>query len=297
MTDHIVPAPAQDVLPEALGDLGDYRDLDLASELFHRVNRVLPEDQALVTIGPEVTARNAVALMTDRGFSQLPVVAGGRVLGVFSFRSYALGTARLSLDDLNRQRIAPGDLRVDEFLEQMRFARVGDEIDDLFDAMDRDNGLIVGTPENAVGILTPMDFLRYLHATAAPFIYLSEIELALRAVIRGTLSEENLVVVAQASLARLYDPDPPPTKLEDMTFDNYASMLGFGDAWPHFENVVGPSRVRLTAKLRHIRDLRNVVFHFKRALSAQEVQDLRTYRHWLLAKVEQIGRGNERAGQ
>ena len=43
---------------------------DLAMELFHRVNRVLPEDQALVSVEPETSAREAIAIMTQRGFSQ-----------------------------------------------------------------------------------------------------------------------------------------------------------------------------------------------------------------------------------
>jgi len=267
---------------------------DLAMELFHRVNRVLPEDQALVSVEPETSAREAIAIMTQRGFSQLPVVSAGRVLGIFSFRSYVVGTAALSLADLNGQRIAPGDLRVDELLEQMQFARVADEIDDLFDAMDRDNGLVVGTADNAIGILTPMDFLRYLHRLSAPFVYLSEIELALRAIIRHAVTPELLVEVATASLAQHFDPEPPPTVLEEMSFDNYATMLGYGATWGHFEAAMGTSRQRLAGKLKHIRDLRNDVFHFKRELSVQEIGNLRTYRHWLLAKVEQFGRGQGR---
>lgn len=286
-------AKPTEVVPDAAAPLQGVSELDLASDLFHRINRVVPEDQTLQTIRPEVTAREAVALMVDRGFSQLPVVAGGRVLGVFSFKSYATATAQLSLEELNRQRIAPGDLRVDEFLEHFRFARVSDEIDDVFDEMDRDNGLIVGTPEHAIGILTPMDVLRYLHNTAAPFIYLSEIELAVRAVIRAAVSVEVLAEVAQASLARLYAPAAPPIDLEAMTFDNYVTLMSYGEGWHHFEPIVGPSRLRLTGKLQQIRDLRNIVFHFKRGLSAQEVENLRAHRQWLLSKVEQVGRGGE----
>lgn len=250
-----------------------------------------------MTIGPNTTAREAIAIMTDRGFSQLPVIAGSRVLGVFSFRSYAVGTAQLSMDDLNRQRIAPGDLPVDEFLEQLRFARVADEIDDLFEAMDKDNALIVGTPNNALGILTPMDFLRYLHATAAPFIYLSEIELALRAIIRGVIAQQELVELAEACLAQHYAPNPPPTDLEQMTFDNYATLLSFGTSWPRFQGIFGATRTRLAAKLGRVRDLRNTVFHFKRVLDSRETDELLIHRHWLLAKVEQIGQGNDGVGQ
>ena len=65
------------------------RELDLASELFHRINRIIPTNQKLLTVPPKCKVREAVALMRAHGFSQIPVVEGNEVLGVFSFRSLA----------------------------------------------------------------------------------------------------------------------------------------------------------------------------------------------------------------
>ena len=65
------------------------RELDLVSELFHRINRIIPENQHLLTIPPETTVREAVSLMLKHGYSQVPVVAGGEVLGVFSYRAFS----------------------------------------------------------------------------------------------------------------------------------------------------------------------------------------------------------------
>jgi hypothetical protein len=78
------------------------------------------------------------------------VVRNGEVLGVFSFRSLAQEAASASLEKWVQQRCAPGDLPVDEFLEQFEFARVTEEMSRVFDAMDRDNGVLIG-------VLTPMD--------------------------------------------------------------------------------------------------------------------------------------------
>src|SRR5690348_5934407 len=99
------------------------RELDLASELFHRINRIIPPDQSLLVIPPHCPVRDAVALMRKHGYSQIPVVDSGEVLGVFSFRSFAQGAAAATLDEWTKQKLAPGDLRVDEFLEQFEFAR------------------------------------------------------------------------------------------------------------------------------------------------------------------------------
>src|ERR1700677_1521091 len=85
-------------------ELEAVRALDLVSKLFHQVNRVVPADQQLLTIPPEMAVRDAIALLQEHRFSQLPVVAGARVLGVFSYRSFAHKAARLSAPDIAKQK-------------------------------------------------------------------------------------------------------------------------------------------------------------------------------------------------
>src|SRR5450759_4268793 len=101
----------------------------------------------------------------------------------------------------------------------------------VFDAMDRDNGVLIGSPDCLIGILTPMDFLRYLYQVASPFVMVSEIELALRALIRIAMTEQELVVAAQRCLTAIYGAEKIPSTLEDMTFDNYQSIVSHGDNW------------------------------------------------------------------
>jgi predicted transcriptional regulator len=143
-----------------LDDATSTRELDLASELFHRINRIIPENQSVLKVLPNCLVRDAIAEMRQYGYSQVPVVENGEVLGVFSFRSFAKGAASATLEEWIKQKAAPGDLPVDEFMEQFEFARVTEEMNRVFDAMDRDNGILIGTPDRLVGILTPMDFLR-----------------------------------------------------------------------------------------------------------------------------------------
>ena len=38
------------------------RELDLASELFHRINRIIPADQEVLTVPPSCSVRDAIAL-------------------------------------------------------------------------------------------------------------------------------------------------------------------------------------------------------------------------------------------
>jgi predicted transcriptional regulator len=258
------------------------KELDLASELFHRLNRIIPPDQTVLTVPPGCLVRDAIALMRRHGYSQVPVVENDEVLGIFSYRSFAQEAATSSLDDWTRQKCAPGDLPVDEFLEQFEFARVTEEMTRVFDAMDRDNCVLIG-------ILTPMDFLRYLYQVASPFVMVSEIELALRALIRNALSAEQITKAARRCLASAYDSrERVPVHLEDMTFDNYQAMISHGENWSDFERVFGGTRTRTSGKLKEIGAIRNALFHFKRELAVADHQTLANHRNWLLTKIKQV---------
>jgi predicted transcriptional regulator len=270
--------------------LSDFKSakFDLATELFHRINRIIPTDQKVLTVPPNCRVREAVALMRSHGYSQVPVVENNEVLGVFSFRSFAKDAASASLEDWQKQKTAPGDLPVDEYLEQFEFARVTEEMNRVFDAMDRDNGILIGAPDRLVGILTPMDFLRYLYQVASPFVTVSEIELALRALLERALSPEKIAEAAKCCLSSAYGGGGNvPTSLEDMTFDNYQSLISHGDYWSDFELVFGGNRFRTSGKLKEIGGIRNDLFHFKRELTVRDHQTLTGHRDWLLNKIKQ----------
>jgi predicted transcriptional regulator len=265
------------------------RELDLASELFHRINRIIPPVQELLAVPPTCAVRRAVELMAIHGYSQIPVVQNGEVLGVFSNRSFAKEAATTRLDEIQKQKCAPGDLPVDEFLEQFEFARVTEEMSRVFDSMDRDNGVLIGTPEQLIGILTPMDFLRYLYEVASPFVMVSEIELALRALIRLALTDEKIVAAARRCLASAYGgADNVPLTLEEMTFGDYHSLVSNGDNWVDFEPLFSGTRTRTSGKLKQVADIRNDLFHFKREIGVEDHRTLANHRNWLLNKIKQV---------
>jgi hypothetical protein len=72
-----------------------------------------------------------------------------------------------------------------------------------------------------------------------------------------------------------------------MTFDNYQSLISFGDNWKQFERVLGGTRTRASGKLKEIGAIRNDLFHFKREITMQEHQMLAGHRNWLLTKIKQ----------
>lgn len=258
-------------------------DAQSLAELFHLVRSLIPEDQAIVVARPEMTVAEAIELMQRHNYSQLPVVAGQAVLGVFSFRS--LTTKLLKMGKISEDF---GNLAVDEFIEKFKFAQLSDDWDSIIIHLDKDDGVLVGHQDDLVGILTPMDVVSYLRDIANPFVLLAEIELSLRRIVGECLSEDELRTCAERCLTGKYTHDDMPAQLSEMTFNDYIQIVGDGRNWPHFEVAFGTGdwlRKRTAKRLKEVRDLRNDVFHFKRKLLAEDIDTLKMHRGWLQMKT------------
>jgi len=260
----------------------DEGDQSLA-ELFHLVRSLVPMDQRVFTGSPDMTVVEAIQIMHQHNFSQLPIIAGDTVLGVFSFRSLASGLLKMegSTEHL-------GDLPVDEFVEQFRFVQPSDNWESTLEYLDSDDGVLVGRRDRLEAIVTPMDVLTYLREIANPFVMLAEIELSLRKIIQACVAEDQLQQCIEVSLASKYGEGQAPTKLSDMTFNDYVQIIDHGRNWSHFTVAFGKGmgqRKRTAARLREVRVLRNEIFHFRQQLGPDALQDLTAHRDWLQMKA------------
>ena len=251
--------------------------------LFHRLNRVLPENQQVLTAPGEMLASEALKLLRQHHYSQVPVVVAGEILGLFSYRSFSEAILAATASK-GGSKIALENLTVEECLEKGEFARVTDEFESWFDSLDAHNAVLVGEPHRLQGIVTTMDVLRYLYEVASPFVLAAEMELGLRALMRRAVTEERLAECATTSLSTRYPPEKLPTSLEDMTFHDYVQIIGDGRHWPMFEPVFKSNRERTRAKLEEMNDLRNDVFHFRKP-SVEDHQRLGAFRDWVLTRA------------
>lgn len=258
----------------------DYRSV---TELFHRLNSVLPIDQQIVSVLPETPVQEALGLLSKHGFSQLPVMVGQQVLGLFSYRSFSQAVIKLS-GDVKFQRFNPREMFVEDCVERPTYARVTDEFRAWFDAIDKQDAVLVGDPNRLQGIVTAMDILRYLYGVASPFVLIAEIELSLRALMRLAVGRDELVACARTCLKH-YTEGTLPTDLEDMTFGDYVQIIGDGRNWEHFQPIFKGERIGTRAKLEQVRDLRNDVFHFRREITVEDHETLSALRDWMLLKA------------
>jgi CBS domain-containing protein len=253
------------------------------TELFHRLNSVLPDDQRVLSVPGDMLASDALELLRQHRYSQLPVLIGSEVIGMFSYRSFSKTVVDLSSGRSNTKTLLE-DLTVEECYEPAEFARVTDEFQRWFDALDDHNAVLVGEPQRLQGIVTPMDVLRYLYQVAKPFVLVAEIETCLRALMRIAVAPEHLSECARTALSKVYSEEKLPTHLESMTFHDYVQVIGDGRNWPRFQPVFRGTRERTRAKLEEMNELRNGVFHL-REVSVEDHQRLAALRDWMLVKA------------
>lgn len=162
---------------------------------FLQVGSLIPESQDLLPVSPSMTLSKAIELMQRRGYSQLPVVHRGRILGVVSYRS--IGTQLLKL---GREAVDLAALPVGEFVESAPITDGDQELQDIFDALDKYDTVLVGRRDNLLGVITAIDGLVHLYQLASPSVLLAEIELSLRKLINACADAATLQRCAETAL-------------------------------------------------------------------------------------------------
>ncbi len=264
---------------------GQPRTRHAFTNLVSLIDLALTQYKDVVTVTPATPARDAIRLLTQHRFSQVPVVDRGQVAGLFSYRSFSL--AVVNAFDLPGRHRADG-LSVWECIETPAYVQGTDEFQRLFDLLDHRDAVLVGAHGRCDGIVTAMGVLRYLFETTSPFLLVAEIELSLRSLIELALDPEELGLFASTSLAH-YRPENMPAKLEDMTFSDYVVLIGHGNNWDRFNRVFQGDRALTHAKLKQLRDLRNDVFHFRRRLADRDRDILTESRDWMRRLVALAG--------
>jgi CBS domain-containing protein len=252
---------------------------------FHDVGSVFPGEVRIVSVTPQTPAGDALKLMLEKRFTQLPVMENGEVLGVFSLWSLAQNlvlSPGIKVENLLKS------MEVGELMEQLPKVTVKESVHSILGLLERHDAVLVDSPHGLQAVATSSDVLRYFYKVARPYILLQEIELALRNLIELCAPDEKLKECVDRALAKSYEARywSVPTNLKEMSFEDYRAIIICSANWPVFEALLGHNRDLVSAKLERLREIRNEVFHFRSDISLLDHQHLATSRDWLLGKLK-----------
>lgn len=243
---------------------------------FHDVGAVFPDDVDPVSVRPDESITTALGRMLEGRFSQMPVVDGDSLVGMFSLWSLAGQLVAYPRNDLSEMTV--GDV-LEPWVPRVT---VNDPLDSVLASLDRHDAVMVVSPQGVQAIATAWDVLQYFYRVARPYVLLQEIELGLRDLLARSANPTELEEAARAVLAKKYGEAAVPARAEDMSFEDYRLLLTSRRVWDSTERIVGGTRQMLSTRLERVREVRNKVFHFRGDVTVQEYQALVTTREWLL---------------
>lgn len=275
-----LPAPAGALADETLtADRGEAESQTLA--------RVLAGRKRPVRTGPAVLLRDALRVMVENRYGQLPVTdEHGRLLGMVSqqsiLRTYYHTEGAVNLLGLPTTHCmdAVTTLRPDE---------------DLFAAVE-----VLATPgvyaavviedDKPIGLLTGKDMTHFFRTLFEGIILIERIEMKLREYVAQAYPD---AATLNAAAKAVFGPGPknpefPARNPNRLSFGDRVGFLCDDDIWPAFEEVLGP-RDLFMHLMDRVRRVRNDLLHFKGQLSYPEYDALLRAHTWLTQRPPLAG--------
>ena len=151
---------------------------------------LLPKGEEVLSVPDDNQAWDAIDRMMDSGYSQLPDIKNGRIIGVFTWRCFGRRVA-----DLRRSSIKAIDLPVRDCMEPPRFIDPETFIDTATDWSDVDF-VLVGSDMKLIGVLCVADVFGPLNDFAEAFVLIYEIEHEVRDLITEITGDAGLPPLA-----------------------------------------------------------------------------------------------------
>lgn len=236
--------PAARPRPEALSQVDPQPKPNDAADPILRLSLLRAASRAPVTVARDTTIREAVTAMVLHDYSQLPVMNGATVVGLFSWKTYGESLALGRSCQYVRECLDPSPLVLSPETALL---------DAVAQVAARDVALVYSRGR-LHGIITTSDVSLQFHTTAKPFLLLGSIENNLRAIV----SVFPLDVLREAR-----DPGDSDREINgpnDLTFGGYVRLLQKEENWKRVAPTL--DRATFVRQLDEVRDIRNGVMHF-----------------------------------
>lgn len=239
----------------------------------YRIGKLAAANKPPLSVKPDTTVAEAVALMLLHDFSQLPVMQSeATVKGMIGWQS--LGA-----------RIALGTKcdRVSECMEKATERSSEDSLFAVIPDIVQNQCILVRNNENKItGIITTSDLSLQFGQLAEPFLLLSEIEQHIRRMIQKRFALDDL---KQAKDPK--DTEREVSSVDDLSFGEYIRLLEEPSRWDKLKVKI--DRKIFVSQLQEVRNIRNDVMHFDPdGISDEERTTLRKFTMFLQS-LQQLG--------
>ena len=266
--------------------------LEMAGDTpFHLAGSIFPDASIkVVSVSPDTPLKDALTLMLENSYSQLPVIDNDKYRGVVSLKSICqcLRDLYFSQSSSSSIRVNLSDMRVSEAMDiDVPSISPSDNIGQILSQLDEYESLVMGSTNKVQAVVTPFDLVKRLWQIAGPYILAQEIELALRQIIHKTLPPTPEYEEIILRPFRNQDDKEHLKKVEDMDLSELTSVITTNVNWPYFSQVFG-NKALFTARIKLITQLRNKIMHHTGELSGTEYDQLSNFRNQLLDKLNTL---------
>jgi CBS domain-containing protein len=294
-----------------------------------QVQELIENNPPLVTIQPSDRVQQALALMTESGYSQLPVVDQAR-------RPLGLVTNDSILYALNAFGVTTNQLLVADATTKARIALADSDLFDLLDDLSVVNAVLIVDRANTLkGIVTTFDAMAYFRRRAEDIMLVRDVETMIKEYIQSSFTTPDgeidhgalrtaitaitatddktrkqfqrglgayleratgSAALTKAWVDEIYTQHVASREHDDnrafdsLTLAHYNNLFLYDKRWPVFSAIFALEPKAIRRLLDSVRQTRNALAHFRDDISPQQRSELRFAVEWLARHQEAVTR-------
>jgi CBS domain-containing protein len=241
------------------------------------VSRLLEGRGKPVCISKNQSIREALALMVEHDYSQLPAIDDSdKLIGLISAEGISRGYFH------SAGGVSWLDLPVDHCLGPAVTLTRERDIFEALDFLKDVYAIVIAEDNRPTGILTNYDMAHFFRDLTEDMLVVEDIETSLRQLIQATLGTEaalHTALIAEFGQEN-ESPGTPKKGLEELTFGNLLHFVTNESNWPKLEVALAP-RELFWNYMDQVRQHRNQLMHFRGRLDPIQHDLIKIAHYWL----------------
>ncbi|MBA4292061.1 hypothetical protein C0431_03730 [bacterium] len=276
----------------------------------------IPQEQKVVEVERGASVQDALNIMSQHDFSQLPIRIESGKINVITIENI--------LEKCHKLNVSPSDLNVVDCMASASTIESEGDVDELIELLGKNGYAIVLDQGDISGIITDSDAGLFFRSKLRVFTLLEDIESMIKSVVRACISyisepgdEDRLSSLVKKYSGNSIDSDLmrsilktatkgavdktsidkahatlveglPSKDFDSLTLYDFQQLLFSDDVWSVVSKISAFKQEKLWAFFDEARKTRNDVFHFRSTITENEVENLQTIHDWLSNIVSEL---------